>query len=224
MSAPPPIVSRIFQELSNGLLAYNNATKMKEIPVPFAYVQLNAISLNLFNLILAPIAIATYTSELWLSLLMTTVTAMSFYSAFIIANEMEDPFGSDENDVPMLEYHEEFCALLVAIMTNGWLPEDHWMVPEGKWAQPKTVGIAANAFSDSATTKDVKRDRADRPEPTNSLINRAKATGSRTPMLATLGLRRCSARTARRMATSKFPQVYSPSKGFPVKDQAWTDP
>ena len=31
MRAPPPIVSRIFQELSNGLLAYNNATKMKAI-------------------------------------------------------------------------------------------------------------------------------------------------------------------------------------------------
>lgn len=38
-TAPPPIVSRIFQELSNGLLAYNHATKMKEVPVPFAYVQ-----------------------------------------------------------------------------------------------------------------------------------------------------------------------------------------
>ena len=37
--APAPIVSRIYQELSNGMLAYNNATKMKEVPVPFAYVQ-----------------------------------------------------------------------------------------------------------------------------------------------------------------------------------------
>ena len=32
MRAPAPIVSRIFQEISNGLLAYNNATKMKEVP------------------------------------------------------------------------------------------------------------------------------------------------------------------------------------------------
>ena len=29
----PPIISRIYQELSNGLLAYNQAIKLKEIPV-----------------------------------------------------------------------------------------------------------------------------------------------------------------------------------------------
>lgn len=52
MRAPPPIVSRIFQELSNGLLFYNNATKMKEVPVPFPYVQLNAFLLNLFAVLL----------------------------------------------------------------------------------------------------------------------------------------------------------------------------
>jgi hypothetical protein len=38
-TAPAPIISRIYQELSTGMLAYNNCMKSKEIPVPFAYVQ-----------------------------------------------------------------------------------------------------------------------------------------------------------------------------------------
>ena len=33
MMAPAPLVSRVYQELSNGLIAYNNAVKMKEVPV-----------------------------------------------------------------------------------------------------------------------------------------------------------------------------------------------
>jgi len=212
MCAPPPIVSRIFQEISNGLLAYNNATKMKEIPVPFAYVQLNAITLNLFNLILTPIAVATYTSELWLSLVTVAVTVMSFYSAFIVANEMEDPFGSEENDVPMLEYHEEFCASLVAIMTNGWLPEDQWMVPEGKWVRPRTIGKAANAFCDTIGRKNIRFTREARPEPTDSLINRAKANGSKGPKS---GLKPFSFGLRRKATESKFPAVYGPQEGFP---------
>jgi len=212
MCAPPPIVSRIFQEISNGLLAYNNATKMKEIPVPFAYVQLNAITLNLFNLILTPIAVATYTSELWLSLVTVAVTVMSFYSAFIVANEMEDPFGSEENDVPMLEYHEEFCASLVAIMTNGWLPEDQWMVPEGKWMRPRTVGVAANAFCDTIGRKNIRFTREARPVPTDSLINRAKANGSKGPKA---GLRPFSFGLRRKASAGQFPAVYGPTEGFP---------
>ena len=83
MRAPPPIVSRIFQELSNGLLFYNNATKMKEVPVPFPYVQLNTILLNLFCVILCPIAIAAFTEILWLSLVMSFLTVCSFYAVFI---------------------------------------------------------------------------------------------------------------------------------------------
>ena len=33
------------------VLAYNQCTKLKEVPTPFAYVQLNATLLLIFNLI-----------------------------------------------------------------------------------------------------------------------------------------------------------------------------
>ena len=58
--APAPLVSRVYQELSNGLIAYNMATKMKEVAVPFAYVQFNALLLQLFSII-TPVAIACFT-------------------------------------------------------------------------------------------------------------------------------------------------------------------
>ena len=83
---------------------------MKEVPVPFPYVQLNAFLLNVFSCLLCPIAIASFTSVIWLSVLTTVVTVISFYSVFIVANELEDPFGTEVNDMPMIEYHEEVSA------------------------------------------------------------------------------------------------------------------
>lgn len=80
---------------------------MKEVPVPFPYVQLNAFLLNLFACLLCPIAIASFTTVAWLSITTTVVTVISFYSVFIVANELEDPFGTEVNDMPMLEFHEE---------------------------------------------------------------------------------------------------------------------
>ena len=180
VGAPPPIVSRVFQEISNGLLAYNNATKMKEIPVPFGYVQLNALFLNLFAPFLCPIAIASFTPTMWLSLLTTGITVLSYYALFIVANEMEDPFGTNTNDMPMLSYHEEFCAMLCALVTNAWLPEDQWLVSSGKWVKPRTVGLAANAFFDAINSKkQVNISRERRAVPHDNLINRSKLRNKR---------------------------------------------
>ena len=82
-SAPPPIVSRIFQEISNGLLAYNNAAKMKEVPVPFAYVQYNAVVLNVFA-ILCPIAMACFSGSSYIAGILTFFVVGSFYAIFIL--------------------------------------------------------------------------------------------------------------------------------------------
>ena len=79
------------------------------MPVPFEYVQLNAYLLNMFA-ILGPVAVSSFTDELFFAVCATFVTVGSFYAIFIVANDMEDPFGNQLNDMPMLAYHEEFCA------------------------------------------------------------------------------------------------------------------
>ena len=163
--APPPIVSRIFQEISNGLLAYNNATKLKEVPVPFAYVQFNALLLLLFT-VLAPVAVACFTPK---SVILSAVTSFivvgSFTAIWLVANEMEDPFGCEANDMPMLSYHEEFCASISAMLIAPWLPDDQWLVAEGKWVDPKSL----NAFCGVGTAA------SHRP---SSLLDKAKCVNN----------------------------------------------
>ena len=40
---PPPILSRVYQELSNAMLGFNSAMKVATTPFPFPYAQLNVI-------------------------------------------------------------------------------------------------------------------------------------------------------------------------------------
>ena len=68
LAVPPPVFSRIFQELSTGMLAFNQASKLKEVPMPFAYVQFNALLLHLFVLA-APIGVCCFTRSVWFACL-----------------------------------------------------------------------------------------------------------------------------------------------------------
>mmetsp|Transcript_3079 Transcript_3079/g.6601 ORF Transcript_3079/g.6601 Transcript_3079/m.6601 type:complete len:543 (-) Transcript_3079:654-2282(-) len=135
-STPPPIVSRIFQELSNGLLAFNHATKMKEVPVPFAYVQFNALLLNTFN-VLCPIAIARFTEHTVMSVITAALITGGFTALWLVANELEDPFGTDQNDLPVLQYHESFCGSCRSLLKM--LDEDMWVAAKGPWVPARPI-------------------------------------------------------------------------------------
>ena len=43
-------------------------------------------------------------------------------SRFLVANELEDPFGSDDNDLPVIEEHRAFVAQMRSLLR--WLPAD----------------------------------------------------------------------------------------------------
>ena len=140
MPFAPPIISRIYQELSNGLLAYNQAIKLKEVAVPFVYVQYQALLLLLFTLIM-PFAIGSFTASHscamgtnptcdieWGSILMSaflsSIIVGSFNAMWLVANELEDPFGMEANDICMMAFHHEFCGLLQGLLHAPWMAQD----------------------------------------------------------------------------------------------------
>ena len=134
IKAPPPIVSRVFQEMSNGILAYNNACKMKEVPVPFALVHFNALLLIFFN-ITSPLVVSCFTGNIAMSIITSVLVTSGFSSLWLVANELEDPFGHDPNDIPMTLYHEDFKAALRASLTSPWLQTDMWTTSRGQWRE-----------------------------------------------------------------------------------------
>eukprot|EP00928_Gymnodinium_smaydae_P047171 TRINITY_DN3146_c0_g1_i2.p1 TRINITY_DN3146_c0_g1~~TRINITY_DN3146_c0_g1_i2.p1 ORF type:complete len:408 (-),score=91.16 TRINITY_DN3146_c0_g1_i2:429-1652(-) len=96
----PPILSRVYQELSNGMIDVSNAKRIKSYPFPFAYAQM--ISLLLFWHFFASVAIGGMAMENPLTAAAFAFTSvLSVWSVNYIAIEIEMPYGSDPNDLPL---------------------------------------------------------------------------------------------------------------------------
>ena len=50
-----------------------------------------------------------------------------------MANELEDPFGLDANDMPMVDFHRGFCISLYETLSQPWMASDTWHVAKGPW-------------------------------------------------------------------------------------------
>jgi len=96
------------------------------VPVPFSYVQFNAMLLCLFTL-LTPVAIGAFTPSPVLATIVSGIVVGGFTAMFMVANELEDPFGGDANDLPMIGYHEHFVHALTHMLTTSWTERDDWV-------------------------------------------------------------------------------------------------
>ncbi|WP_313365740.1 bestrophin family ion channel, partial [Pseudomonas sp.] len=67
-------------------------------PLPFPYTWLLHRTIYICCLLL-PFALAEPLG--WLAPLFTTIVGYTFFGLDAIGNELEDPFGRDENDLPM---------------------------------------------------------------------------------------------------------------------------
>jgi len=98
LPAPPPILSRAFQEVSRGIVNLQNARKIAEFPYPYPLAQISMI-LQMLHWIMTPFAVALALPRFW-------ATCLAFGSIFVLwcvhfnALDLEFPFGARENICP----------------------------------------------------------------------------------------------------------------------------
>lgn len=115
LDIPPPIVSRVFQEISNGMLGFNQAHKVAMVPFPFPFAQM--VSLLLLILYCGmPFYIDLFTQNPVCTPLLSFLLPMVYCALNTIAVELEEPFGTDHNDVDIEVRHEDFLWLLVDVL------------------------------------------------------------------------------------------------------------
>lgn len=115
LKVPPPILSRVFQELSNGIVGVVDAQKITEIFFPFPLAQLVGMML-LVTSVLQPVLLAiVMDSAVWCGLL-NFITIFAFFGINSIAAEIEMPFGDDPNDLPLHQFQEALNTALVSLM------------------------------------------------------------------------------------------------------------
>jgi len=102
----PPILSRAFQEVSRGIVNLQNARKIADFPYPYPLAQISMI-LQLLHWATTPIASA-------MALPLEFAVLFSFFTIFVLwcihfnALDLEFPFGSRVNDLPMQEFQQEW--------------------------------------------------------------------------------------------------------------------
>jgi len=117
---PPPILSRAFQEMANGMVAYHEAMKITTIPFPFPYAQV-CDWLLLFHWVCTPLVVSQYVAAPWWGALFSFLQVFVYWSLNAIAVEIENPFGMDANDLDALGMQEELNRHLLLLVDPGTL-------------------------------------------------------------------------------------------------------
>lgn len=121
LNIPPPILSRVFQELEKAMIEFNTVMQAMDIPFPFPYAQAAMILVVMYACI-SPIVIAMWAGNWAVAFILTFLGNCCFISLEIISNELDQPFGDDPNDLPAMKFQldlNESLVLLLAPLVQG---------------------------------------------------------------------------------------------------------
>lgn len=126
LDIPPPILSRAFQELANGMVCFHEAIKVSSIPFPFPYAQTCDCLLTIHWLVTPLVVCQWFTSSFWAGLF-TFIIVFILWVLNSIAVEIENPFGPDPNDIDCLTLHEQMNAFLLQSLSKDQRRSPHLM-------------------------------------------------------------------------------------------------
>lgn len=121
LDIPAPIATRVFQELSTGMLGFNQAHKVAMVPFPFPFAQMVSLLLMMLYLCL-PFYVDNFTQNVWLTPVICFVVPFCYCGLNNIAIELEEPFGTDANDVDIADRHRDFLWSLVDTLRQPTRP------------------------------------------------------------------------------------------------------
>lgn len=113
-----PILSRVFQEFSIGIVHFIDAKKLQAVPFPFEFAQMVWIMLVFFSVIPVPLICAVGMDE-YKAAMYTFMIVFVFWSVHHIAVEIEMPFGDDPNDLPLDKINRKFNKVLLRFCVGG---------------------------------------------------------------------------------------------------------
>lgn len=124
----PPILSRVYAELGSGLEGYNESYRIALVPFPFCFAQMIGWCLVAF-LFLCPAVAFVFTGGIALTSMLTLFGLVGFWGLNRIAIELENPFGTEVNHLPLAEMHHAYVEAL-GEMHQHPMPEYKWNMPD----------------------------------------------------------------------------------------------
>lgn len=114
---PPPILTRVYQELSQGMVHFHNALKITDTPFPFPYAQMITVLL-LLHCVLTPLTVVMFTYHWFWCFIFAFIPVFCFWCINFIAAEIENPFGDDVNDLPIRDMQGLMNELLIVLLDS----------------------------------------------------------------------------------------------------------
>ena len=121
-----PIISRLYQFISDGIVGYNQARKIAYVPFPFPHAQITSF-FSLVIIFLFPLLFYTYVIRLSFACVLNSVTVLCFLGLHEVARELEDCFRNVPNDLPLTTFQAQFNEALIT-MYAGYHPDAWWEV------------------------------------------------------------------------------------------------
>jgi len=123
LKAPPPILSRVYEEMHKGLIIFNEIMQVSSWPFPFPYCQM-AVVMTQLHLVITPLVICQWTGWHITAFSLTLLSGITMVAMDCIATEIENPLGDDVNDLPVHEMHMRLNQELLMLMNPAT-----WRVP-----------------------------------------------------------------------------------------------
>lgn len=92
LNFPPPIISRIFQEISTGTLMSASAQKIAQVPFPWPFFDVMRL-IKYYFLLTGPLVIVSFTTHVSVAVFLSFLSSLFFVAINEVAEELEDPFG-----------------------------------------------------------------------------------------------------------------------------------
>merc|ERR1712136_613823 len=89
LSIPPPLATRIFQQLGSGMVKYHESLKFPDVPVPFPYVA-TAEVLLCFHTAVTPIMSVQWSNFAFQPPIFTFIFVFILWSLHMVAGELEN--------------------------------------------------------------------------------------------------------------------------------------
>jgi predicted membrane chloride channel (bestrophin family) len=114
MDMPAPIMATAWQNLSNGLIAFEGCRWLTDTPFPFNYAQVIILVLLCFTFSVPFIIVATISSKVYGTIFALFLIHL-YWSLNEVARELEDPFYIEPNDLPLTRLQYQFNQRLLAV-------------------------------------------------------------------------------------------------------------
>lgn len=115
LNVPPPILSRVFQEMEKAMIEYNQVVQLLEVPFPFPYSQA-CLFLIFIHVAIMPVVTVTWTGDSVAAFVFTFLVGMCAFALEMTAAQLENPFGDDANDLPCTTIQNDFNSGLQLLL------------------------------------------------------------------------------------------------------------